>query len=129
MKKVLIILRGLPNAGKSSFAELLNTKAICCADDYFVTNGEYKWSYWKLGAAHRWCERKCEKYMKINAEVIVVANTSVLIKDFKYYIDLAKTYNYKVFSIIVENRHGNINSHNVANDTIEKMKKKFEIQL
>jgi predicted kinase len=129
MEKALVIVRGLPGAGKNAFAKMLNTKAICSADDYFLINGEYKWSHWKLDAAHRWCERKCEKFMKVGAESIVIANTSVLLKDFKYYIDLAEKYDYKVFSVIIENRHDGVNSHNVGNDVIEKMRKKFEIQL
>jgi len=129
MKNVLIIVRGLPGAGKNAFAEMLNTKAICCADDYLVVNGTYDWAWWKLESAHKWCERKCEKFMKIGVERIIVANTGVHLKDIKPYFDLAKVYNYKVFSIIVENRHGGINSHGVSEETLESMKKKFDIKL
>jgi predicted kinase len=129
MKKVLVILRGLPGSGKNAFAEVLNTKAICCADDYLMINGVYDWQYWKLNAAHNWCERKCERFMKVNAELIVVANTSVHIRDMKRYFDLAEVYGYKVFSIILENRHGGVNSHGVAEETLENMRKKFNIQL
>ena len=35
----------------------------------------------------------------------------------------------KVFSIIVENRHGGENVHNVPQETLEKMKNRFEIKL
>jgi predicted kinase len=129
MKKVLVILRGLPGSGKNAFAEVLNTKAICCADDYLMINGVYDWQYWKLNAAHNWCERKCERFMKVNAELIVVANTSVHTRDMKRYFDLAEVYGYKVFSIILENRHGGVNSHGVAEETLENMRKKFNIQL
>jgi predicted kinase len=129
MKNVLIIVRGLPGAGKNSFAELLNTKAICCADDYMMVDGVYDWAAWKLYAAHNWCERKCERYMKVGADKIVVANTAVRAGDMKAYFELAVKYNYKVFSVIVENRHGSVNSHGVSEETIEKMKNKFNIQL
>ncbi len=67
--------------------------------------------------------------MKIGIERIIVANTGVHLKDIKPYFDLAKVYNYKVFSIIVENRHGGINSHGVSEETLESMKKKFDIKL
>jgi hypothetical protein len=129
MERSLAIIRGLPGAGKNTFAEMLGTKAICCADDYLMVNGEYIWEYWLLNRAHRWCERKCERYMKIGAPRIVVANTSVLPKDFKVYYDLAAAYNYKVFSVIVENRHGGVNTHGVPLETLEKMAKKFDIKL
>ena len=129
MKNVLIIVRGLPGAGKNSFAELLNTKAICCADDYMMVDGVYDWAAWKLYAAHNWCERKCERYMKVGADKIVVANTSVHTRDMKRYYELAEVYGYKVFSVIVENRRGGVNSHGVAEETLENMRKKFNIQL
>ena len=129
MKKVLVILRGLPGSGKNAFAEVLNTKAICIADDYMMVNGVYDWAFWKLNAAHKWCERKCERFMKANAELIVVANTSVHSRDMKRYVDLAEAYGYKVFSVIIENRHGGVNSHGVTEETIETMRKGFSIQL
>jgi hypothetical protein len=35
----------------------------------------------------------------------------------------------RVFSIIVENRHGGINIHNCPPETIERMESRFEIKL
>ena len=43
--------------------------------------------------------------------------------------DLAKKYDYRVFSIIVENRHGSTNLHGVPDDTLKKMKDRFHISL
>ena len=37
--------------------------------------------------------------------------------------ELAKEFGYKVFSVVLENRHGNTNEHNVPEDKIEQMKK------
>ena len=39
------------------------------------------------------------------------------------YYKLADVYDYRVFSVIVENRHGGVNQHNVPEDKIELMKK------
>jgi hypothetical protein len=47
----------------------------------------------------------------------------------KPYYEMAETYGYKVFSIIVENRHGGINQHNVPEEVLNSMKNRFEIQL
>ena len=44
-------------------------------------------------------------------------------------MELAKLYNYKVFSLIVENRHGNKNIHDVPQETIDRMRKRFDISL
>jgi hypothetical protein len=46
----------------------------------------------------------------------------------KYY-ELAEEYGYKVFSIIVENRHGGINQHGVPVEKLEQMKNRFEVKL
>ena len=45
------------------------------------------------------------------------------------YFDLAEQHGFTVFSLIVENRHGGVNSHNVPEETLEKMKQRFEVKL
>jgi hypothetical protein len=45
------------------------------------------------------------------------------------YFTLAKEYGYTVFTIVVENRHGGTNVHNVPEDKIEQMKNRFSIKL
>lgn len=122
-------MRGVSGAGKSSVSKLFGSKAICSADDYFMHNGEYKWYGEGLGKAHAWCKRKCEQYMKIGAELIIIDNTSTRAKEFKTYVDMAKKYNYIAHSLIVENRHNGINTHGVPEEIIEAMRKRFEIQL
>jgi len=130
MNKILIIVRGIPGSGKSSFAELISFgKNICTADDYFMVNGEYKYDGSKQGNAHAFCQYKCKVLMEENTIQIVVANTSVTEKELKPYYDLAKEFNYKVFSVIVENRHEGQSIHNVPEEVIEKMKQRFSIKL
>ena len=60
---------------------------------------------------------------------IAVSNTFTQEWEMQNYISLAEQYNYRVFSIIVENRHGNKNLHGVPDDTIKKMKDRFQISL
>jgi hypothetical protein len=45
-----------------------------------------------------------------------------------YYL-LAEELGYQVFSIIVENRHGGKNLHGVPQESLDKMKNRFEIKL
>ena len=60
---------------------------------------------------------------------IVVSNTSTTEKELQPYLDLATKYDYKVVSLIVENRHGNSSVHNVPDETIDKMRNRFNIKL
>jgi hypothetical protein len=45
------------------------------------------------------------------------------------YYDLAKKHGYRVFSVIVENRHEGVNSHDVPEETLQKMRSRFDIKL
>ena len=47
----------------------------------------------------------------------------------EYYFDLAKEYGYRVYSLIVENRHSGVNSHGVPEEKLVQMKNRFEISL
>lgn len=127
--KDLIILRGISGSGKSTFAKLLG-KAICSADDYFVSiNGEYLWKEEDLGKAHRWCTKKSEMFMERNISPIIISNTCVKARDLKPYTKLAEKYGYRVFSVIVENRHNGINTHNVPEEVLNQQRQKFNIKL
>lgn len=135
--KLLILLRGLPGSGKTSFAELIWTKHVIFeADKYFYDKeGNYNFDSSKLGEAHKWCQSQVEQAMKDNIQNsqhysdIVVSNTSTTEKELQPYLDLADKYDYNVISMIVENRHGNKSVHNVPDETIDKMRKRFEIKL
>lgn len=110
-------------------AQSLSIRAICCADDYFVRNGVYAWKADSIGIAHAWCQRKCRRFMKAQVQRIVIANTLTTERELQPYVDLARQFNYMLVSLVVENRHGNTNVHNVPEATLEKMKARFQIKL
>ena len=60
---------------------------------------------------------------------ITVSNTFTQAWEMQPYYDLAKEYGYKVFSLIVENRHGGVNEHGVPVEKLIEMKNRFEVQL
>jgi predicted kinase len=136
MKK-LFIVRGLPGSGKSTFAKALvkHDFLVCEADKYFIVNGEYKFDASKLKIAHESCRNLVETYMKdssVNDQFyreIAVSNTFTQEWEMQVYLDLAKQYNYMVFTIIVENRHEGVNQHGVPDDKLKQMKNRFEIKL
>lgn len=45
------------------------------------------------------------------------------------YVELAKTFRYRLHTIIVENRHGSTNEHGVPDVTVNGMRDRFEIKL
>lgn len=139
--KQLILLRGLPGSGKSTFAESL-TENVCEADSYFMVlentdgsltrhmyNGEYRFDGSLLKNAHADCRALCEDYMQWEHDKIAVSNTFTREWEMKEYYELAEKYGYTVFSIIVENRHGGKNEHGVPEEAIQKMKERFEVVL
>jgi predicted kinase len=129
MEKNLIIVRGIPGSGKTTFAKMIG-RAICCADDWHTDReGNYNWKPENVGKAHDWCKRKCRRFMKKNINPVLVVNTSTTEKELAPYIAMAKYYGYKYFSVIVENRHGGVNEHGVPEQTLDKMTDRFEIKL
>lgn len=132
--KNLFLLRGLPGSGKSTLAKMMSDTHFE-ADMYFVDeNGNYNFDVTKLKEAHTWCQDQVNMSMILNIttgdnSVIVVSNTFTQEWEMEPYYKLANAYGYKVFSLVVENRHGGVNSHGVPEDKLEIMKNRFEIQL
>lgn len=129
----LILLRGLPGAGKSTVAELIGAKgagyAHFEADMYFMEDGVYKFDPAKLRMAHNWCQIQTEKAMADDTAIVIVSNTFTQEWEMERYYELGKIYNYRVTSLVVENRHGGVNVHNVPEDKLEAMKNRFQLKL
>jgi hypothetical protein len=84
--------------------------------------------------AHKYCQNQTEAWMKtdgvqVNNDKIVVSNTFTQEWEMKPYFELAEKYGYIVFTVIVENRHGRKNIHDVPEDKIQQMKDRFEFKL
>jgi len=126
--KELFLIRGCPGSGKSTFAKLLGGKHIE-ADMFFMKDGEYQFDFTKLKDAHRWCQTMVGSWMSDSEERIVVSNTFTQEWEMKDYYDWAKDFDYKVFSVIVENTHNGDNIHNVPIEKINDMKKRFIVRL
>lgn len=131
--KELYLLRGLPGSGKSTLAkQLVGDKDYCHkeADMYFVDGeGNYNFKPSQIKDAHQWCQVEIEFVMRLEHSPVVVSNTFTQEWEMKPYFDLAEKYGYKVYSLIVENRHGGVNEHGVPEDKLEIMRNRFEISL
>ena len=126
--KTLILLRGLPGAGKTTFGLSIDAFTVS-ADDYFDIYHKGKFKPHKIGAAHGWCRDLVEARMQSGWTLITVANTFTQEWEMKPYIDMAEGYGYNVHSLIVENRHGSSSVHDVPEETIERMRHRFEVKL
>ena len=126
----LILLRGLPGSGKTTLAKTFGVNHIE-ADMFFIDSetGEYKFDASKLRYAHEWCQDVVEHWMEKDITPIVVSNTFTQEWEMEDYYKLAEKYGYKVFSIIVENRHGGVNEHNVPDEKLKQMKERFNVKL
>jgi predicted kinase len=129
MEKELILVRGIPGSGKSTFAKTLGGIHYE-ADMFFLDeNSTYVFDPSKIKHAHAWCINSVLEKMKEGEERIVVSNTFTQKWELDPYMDLGKHQGYKVFVIVVENRHGGVNTHGCPEDKVEAMKNRFEFSL
>lgn len=123
----LILLRGLPGAGKSTLAAILGFITIE-ADHWFrlFNGGEFDGA--SLGKAHAWCQERTRSLLEFGHSVIV-SNTSTTEEEVEVYSRIAAECGARFTSLIVENRHGGESVHNVPAATVDRMRERFSIKL
>jgi predicted kinase len=130
----LIILRGLPGAGKSTLAALLSEDSrwpIFCIDDYFThpITKSYNFVFSENYLAYQQCQVNTEQAMQQKIKKIIVDNAFTLSWEMEPYFKLANTHNYQIFVATVENYHGGKNQHGILESDIEKMAAKYKVKL
>jgi len=122
----LFLIRGVSGAGKTTFAKTI-CKNVISADDYFTKNEVYHFDPDQLHDAHKWCQVQTKKLLSQGLDV-AVANTFTQFWEMEPYYKIAEEQVFTtVFSIIVENRHGSKNTHNVPETVIAKQRRRFEV--
>ena len=124
-KGEIVGLLGPNGAGKTTLAEFLNIPFVE-ADQYFEELGYFDGS--KLSAAHSDCYERARSYLG-NDEDVIVSNTSTAENEVEPYEQLAKQYEARFVSVIVENRHEGESTKAVPAHTIRNMKQRFSIIL
>ena len=122
MNKELFLLRGLPGAGKSTLAKSLGGKHVEADMYHLDEKGNYNWKPERVKEAHSWCQNQVGNWMIEEEQRIVVSNTFTQEWEMQFYYDWAKEFDYKVFSLIVENRHAGTNEHTVPDVVLVKLK-------
>ena len=125
--KLLILIRGLPGAGKTTLAEKLVVKQNHLeADMFHMRRNQYQFEYDLIENAHEWCRLETERKMRSGYHPIVVSNTFTTNDEMKLYIELAKKYEYNYQVIAIENIPFE-SKHNVPQDVIDKMQDRWEM--
>lgn len=126
--KTLLLVRGLPGSGKSTFARSLWAEGMdwqCMeADDFFFQGGIlYNFDPTKLKEAHSWCQKEVGLALADGFNV-VVSNTFSQFWEVGPYALLAKRLGVNLQ--IIELKGGYKNIHNVPEDKIQAMKDRWE---
>jgi predicted kinase len=134
LANTLILIRGLPGAGKSSLAKLLSEDQkypVFAIDDYFTNSetGEYQFNFSENYLAYKQCENLTENSMKNGALKVFVDNTFTFNWEMEPYFKLASKFQYLLYVITVEKYHDNENIHDVSKEQLEKMAAKYKVKL
>ena len=94
----LILCKGLPGSGKSTLAQKLHeadeNSVMVAADDFFMVDGEYRFSFNLLQMAHNWCSGTAF-YHLLRGKNVYVHNTFIERWTCESYIDFAHKNGYK----------------------------------
>jgi hypothetical protein len=130
MSKELIIVRGLPGSGKSTFVKnnYPNDDAVHYEADMFFMNintGEYQFNRNLLDAAHKWCFGST--FLSLNDESVnqvIVSNTFTTWRELEPYIKTAILIDGIDIKIVeMTSNYGSI--HGVTEEIMEKMRKRW----
>jgi len=134
----LILVRGLPGAGKTTLAIKLAAAypgaACLSADNYFTDalTGEYRFDSAQLEQAHEECQDLARLHMRNANTLVVVHNTFSKRWEMERYFRLAEECDYQVHVVDLFNAGLSIdqlvarNVHNVPYDAVRKMWERWE---
>ncbi len=132
--RTLIIMRGLPGSGKSTYVkENFPDAVVCSADSFFLNeDGEYIFVNWKLQQAHQHCFRTFIDAVTSDAETIVIDNTNICRWEYENYVFMAEKFGYRIRKIRMNFAESDIplfgkrNIHGVPELKINQMFERFE---
>ena len=127
----LHILRGTPGSGKTTTAKAMIADTPNWlhyeADQYHTDkDGNYNWKPENVRVAHQWCQSQVEQSLK-NGFDVIVSNTFTTKKEIQPYIDICNRLNCEYEIILCTGEYQNV--HNVPEETLRKMKERFEYDI
>lgn len=120
---MLILVRGIPGSGKTTFARELcdkNTTLTHLETDMYWENEGIPFNPKYLKEAHEWCQDHARETLRIGMPV-VVSNTFTQLWEMKPYLDMVDG------DAVVYRMTGDYGSvHGVPQKTIDRMRSRFE---
>ena len=127
MNTDLVLIRGLPGAGKTTLAkkiaERLSYKHFE-ADQYFETDEGYKFNPTFLPDAHAWCFKMAKEALQAGHKV-VIANTFTTHWEMEPYYRYAMKNGHSFGTVSLRTQYESI--HNIPPETFQKMQDRWEM--
>lgn len=116
----VIVLRGLPGAGKSYYTQGLlfhhDDAVIVSADDFYVVNGVYTYTG-KDQEAHQACWRDFKAALAVKTGTVIVDNTNTEAHEIAPYVMEAWSRGYAVRIVRVHTKLGTVLERNKTRDS------------
>lgn len=128
-KPVLMLIQGLPGAGKSTLGRRIANDYHYHfeADEFFIDGqGAYNFNKNLLSYAHKWCLGQTAYTLNFKYSVIVT-NTFTSDRELAPYIELSKHVDAKLIIVLLNTQYDSI--HNVPEDVMERMRKRMSTEL
>lgn len=125
----VIILRGIPGCGKSTYAKNMFPEAVVVsADNFFLKEGVYHFNGSDLPKAHQACWLAFYEAVQRKEPLIVVDNTNTAVADIASYVLPAEAngYTVKILTLVCESAiAASRNIHGVPLGSVERIQKKL----
>ncbi|XP_068936442.1 uncharacterized protein [Petaurus breviceps papuanus] len=100
LKRLLILLRGLPGSGKTTLSRVLLGQnrggIVFSTDDYFRHRNGYTYNVRQLGDAHDWNQSRAKKAIDQGRSPVIIDNTNTQAWEMKPYVEMAIGKGYRV---------------------------------
>jgi len=130
--RLVIINRGVPGSGKSTFinslketAPQLNVK-VHSTDDLWMVDGKYMFDFKKLGEKHeKNYDNFCES-LDTGVDIVFCDNTNIKARDYNKYVNASRKRGYRVIAVVFYpsdiKDHVARNTHDVPEFVLSRMR-------
>lgn len=125
----VVLMRGLPGSGKSTWIKANHPGAwVISADAFLMENGVYNWTVPRLTQAHQKCMAAFIVALGSNTPVIVLDNTNLRARDLRFYVEEAEKAGaeIEIRTILADSEEcQRRQTHNVPASTFAKLVERF----